>query len=233
MKAVADTDGRQPLAGHLASYLGKWPPAASVDVVGSPARLAPAWDGTMVLAVAVRSPEGAVVSVPPGAVEEARALAGDLHEPGFGDRLAAAVGAPRRASPWLVLRWSAEPADLPPAGRWIEPTDPTLPAWLHPFPPPVLAAVEDDGTYLAGVGIKPHTQWGKELAVGTAEPARGRGLGRRLVAQAAQRVLAEGALPLYVHHPDNQASARVADAAGFPDLNWRLLVVSAPPGWAP
>jgi GNAT superfamily N-acetyltransferase len=233
MKAVADANGQRPLAAHLASYLGTWPPATAVDVVGSAARLAPAWDGMIVLAVAVRSPAGTVISVPPAAVEAARAMAGEIRDPGFGDRLAAVVGAPRRASSWLVLRWSTEPADFPPTGRWVDPSDPALPAWLNPFPPPVLAAIEDDGTFLAGVGIKPHTERGKELAVGTAEPARGRGLGRRLVAQAAQHVLAEGAVPLYVHHPDNQASARVADAAGFPDLAWRLLVVSAPPRWAP
>jgi hypothetical protein len=38
-------------------------------------------------------------------------------------------------------------------------------------------------------------------------------------------VLADGAIPLYVHVADNLPSARVADAAGFPDLGWRLLAV--------
>jgi hypothetical protein len=44
-----------------------------------------------------------------------------------------------------------------------------------------------------------------------------------LVAQAARRVLADGALPLYLHEAANAASARVADAAGFPDRGWRLI----------
>jgi predicted GNAT family acetyltransferase len=59
------------------------------------------------------------------------------------------------------------------------------------------------------------------LAVGTVPEARGRGLARRLVAQAARRVLDEGAVPTYRHDFDNVASARVAEAAGFPDRGWR------------
>ncbi|PWU56502.1 GNAT family N-acetyltransferase, partial [Micromonospora globispora] len=49
---------------------------------------------------------------------------------------------------------------------------------------------------------------------------QGRGLARRLVAQAARRVLDEGAVPTYLHAFDNPASARVAEAAGFPDRGW-------------
>jgi predicted GNAT family acetyltransferase len=56
--------------------------------------------------------------------------------------------------------------------------------------------------------------------VGTAEAARGRGLARRLVAQAARRVLDEGAVPTYVHDPANEASAKVAEAAGLKDQGW-------------
>jgi predicted GNAT family acetyltransferase len=88
----------------------------------------------------------------------------------------------------------------------------------------VLVALDEDGSYQGGVGVKPHTEYGVELAVGTDEARRGRGLARRLVAQAARSVLASGRLPLYVHAPDNIPSARVADAAGFPDRGWRLLV---------
>ena len=55
--------------------------------------------------------------------------------------------------------------------------------------------------------------------------ARGRGLARRLVAQAARRVLEEGAVPTYLHETANVASARVADAAGFPDRGWRAYGV--------
>ena len=64
----------------------------------------------------------------------------------------------------------------------------------------------------------------------TAERARGRGLARRLVAQAARRVLAGGALPTYLHAPDNEASARVARAAGFPDRGWQVVGFFQMPG---
>ena len=80
-------------------------------------------------------------------------------------------------------------------------------------------------SYLAGVGIKRHDQYGHELSVGTEPEARGRGLARRLVAQAARRVLDEGAVPTYQHAFDNVASARVAQAAGFPDRGWTSMGV--------
>ena len=218
------------LNAHLEAYLGAWPASpAGVHLIGWPGRLAPAWDGSRALAVVVRSPDATVVSVPPDAVEAASPLADPLGErlqsASFPADLAAAVGAPGRFSPWLVLRWSTAPAPLAPLGTWIDPDHPSLPDWLHAFPRRVLVAFDDDGRYLAGVGIKPHTQWGRELAVGTDERARGQGLGRRVVAEAARAVLADGGVPLYVHHPDNVASAHVADAAGFPDLGWRLLIV--------
>jgi hypothetical protein len=36
-------------------------------------------------------------------------------------------------------------------------------------------------------------------------------------------VLAEGAVPLYLHDRENLASARLAEAAGFPDRGWNVL----------
>ncbi|NUS09723.1 MAG: GNAT family N-acetyltransferase, partial [Nonomuraea sp.] len=65
-----------------------------------------------------------------------------------------------------------------------------------------------------------HDRFGRELSVVTAPEARGRGLARRLVAQAARRVLDEGAVPTYMHAVGNIASAAVAKAAGFPDQGW-------------
>jgi GNAT superfamily N-acetyltransferase len=92
-----------------------------------------------------------------------------------------------------------------------------------PFGGQVLIARDERGRYLAGVGVKRHDGDGHELSVGTEPAARGNGLARRLVAQAARAVLADGKVPTYLHDPANSASARVADAAGFPDLGWQVL----------
>jgi predicted GNAT family acetyltransferase len=93
---------------------------------------------------------------------------------------------------------------------------------MAPFNGPVLVAWDDEGRYVAGVGRKRHDDHGQELAVATDSRYQGRGLARRLVAQAARRVLDEGAVPTYLHAFDNVASARVAEAAGFPDLGYSV-----------
>ncbi len=232
--ASGPDDGAAPagdvlLRAHLQAYLGAWPDDRSgVTVVGGPGRLEPGWDGSRALAVVVKTPDGTVISVPPGRVEQVNDLSARLASPDFPAALAEAVGSPGRASPWIVLRWSTAPAPLEPLGTWVDAQDGVLPEWLHAFPSPVLAAFDEDGGYLGGVGIKRHSRWGRELAVGTAEEARGRGVARRLVAHAARAVLEDGALPLYVHDPENVPSAREADAAGFPDVGWRLLYVFGP-----
>ena len=82
---------------------------------------------------------------------------------------------------------------------------------------------KEDGAYGAGVGIKRHDPIGHELAVVTTARLQGRGLARRLVAQAGRRILDEDGLPTYLHDRRNEASARVADAVGFPD---RLAVTA-------
>ncbi|MFP5318760.1 MAG: GNAT family N-acetyltransferase [Acidimicrobiia bacterium] len=220
--------GHERLTAHLREYLGGWPPRAPVDVVGHPGRLRPAWDGASIVGVVVVSPAGTLVSVPPDCEAAAAGLAASGDDPfseGFRRDLATAVGVGiDKVSPWLPFRWTVEPAPLPDAGEWVDPGHPELPDWLRAFSDPVLVAFDPEtGEYQAGVAAKPHTRWGRELAVGTTEVARGRGLARRLVAQGARAILADGAVPLYVHHPDNAASARVADAAGLTDTGWRIL----------
>jgi GNAT superfamily N-acetyltransferase len=121
-----------------------------------------------------------------------------------------------------VFRWSTSPAPLPDAGIWLPYDDPRVPEWLRPFGGEVLVVLDGE-EYVAGVGVKRHDDAGHELAVGTEVAARGRGLARRLVAQAARRVLDEGAVPTYLHAPDNIASARAAEAAGFPDRGWSVI----------
>jgi RimJ/RimL family protein N-acetyltransferase len=213
------------LAAHLRSYLGTWPPRQEVEVIAWPGREEPAWDGALVPAVVVASPEGTVVSVVPSALDATSSAVVGATREDLRLRLGMAVGVGERVSPWVVLRWSGEPAPLEPVGLWVPSSSDGLPEWLKAFPGNVLATFDDEtGEYAGGVGIKRHTAWGHELAVGTAEDQRGKGLARRLVAQAGRDVLATGALPLYVHDANNVPSAKVADAAGFPDLGWRLLV---------
>jgi GNAT superfamily N-acetyltransferase len=208
------------LTAHLATWLGRWPgDGPGLTVVGAAARTAPGWDGAVHPVIGVADAGGrGVLSVPPAAVDAVVAAVAR----GGPAAVPAALGTD---GPLFtgVFRWSAAPADLPDAGEWVPADDPSVPDWLRPFGGEVLVAVDPGtGEHLSGVGIKRHDAHGRELAVVTAPAAEGRGLGRRLVAQAARRVLDEGALPTYLHAPDNHASARLAAAAGFPDRGWTV-----------
>ncbi|MDR8411687.1 GNAT family N-acetyltransferase [Nonomuraea sp. 3-1Str] len=210
------------LSEHLARWLGAWPPASGLDIVGEPGRTRPGWDGRLHPVLGVAGPEGGVLSVPPehaGPVSRRYAADGDLAV--VGPQVPAMVGYPQRGWFTAVYRWTLRPPTLPEAGEWVPADDPHVPAWLRPFGGDVLVARDQEtGAHLAGVGIKRHDAYGHELAVVTAPQAQGRGLARGLVAQAARRVLDEGAVPTYMHAPDNLASAAVAVAAGFPDGGW-------------
>ncbi|NUS55406.1 MAG: GNAT family N-acetyltransferase [Streptomycetaceae bacterium] len=211
------------LSEHLRQWLGAWPPAGKLDVVGYAARAEPGWDGKVHPALGVGSPEGGVLSVAPAHVAAVSAAASLSQVP-------ALVGYPRRSWYNAVFRWSTAPAPLPDAGVWVPASDPGVPEWLRPFGGEVLVAVDPDtGEHLAGVGVKRHDRFGQELSVVTAPAARGRGLARGLVAQAARRVLDEGAVPTYLHATSNAASAAVAAAAGFPDAGWTAFGVSELP----
>ncbi|WP_327011046.1 GNAT family N-acetyltransferase [Dactylosporangium sp. NBC_01737] len=217
------------LTRFLQVWLGAWPPpGAGITVVGHPARDKPRWDGAEQLALGVTDADGrGVLSVPPAPRRDAvAALIAGLDAVAAAEVLAARLPAllqrPEQVCFTGVFRWSQSPAALPDAGAW-EPSDgPGIPDWLRPFPGDVLIARDPDGGYLAGVGLKPHDVSGIEISVGTDERARGQGLARRLVARAARRIVAGGAVAVYLHDPANTASARVADAAGFPDLGWKI-----------
>jgi len=151
---------------------------------------------------------------------------GDALDALRGTDLSTAMGQPGARLYEGVFRWSTDPPDLGEAGQWVDVADPRVPPWLVPFGGEVLIAFDDKGNYIAGVGRKIHDEFGQELAVVTEEGARDRGLARRLVAQAARRVIDEGAVPTYLHADANVRSAKVADAAGFPDRAWRVLGVA-------
>jgi len=192
-----------------------------VLIVGSDLRTTPGWDGAIRPLVGVATPDGAVVSVAPSLVDAARGVGRTLAELTQG--LPAALGHPTAALGTGIFRWSVAPAPLPDAGEWVPTDDRRVPEWLRPFNGDVLIAWDDDGHYGAGVGRKQHDRWGHELSVGTEPALRGRGIARRLVCQAARRVLDDGAVPTYLHDPANLASAHVAEASGFPDLGYRII----------
>jgi GNAT superfamily N-acetyltransferase len=216
------------LSRHLNDWLGRWPGEEPIDVVGSPRREEPGWDGRIFPVIGVHSPDTSVLSVPPA---DAAAVRKGLNEHETWEELLLQLpyllGREDRFVYSGVFRYCDRPiapADLPDAGAWIAADHPSVPDWLRPFGHEVLIAWDPEtGAYLAGVGIKHHDRYGQEIAVGTEEAARGRGLARRLVAQATRRILDEGAVATYQHDPANLASAHVADAAGFPDRGWRSL----------
>jgi GNAT superfamily N-acetyltransferase len=239
---TAASDGPS-LARHLATWLGSWPPELPLDVVGSEARVQPGWDGKVHRLLGVLDPDpvdlgepSLVLSVPPDLVEPLELLGGldpsVLDQPSWTGAVAQALGSPGQRVGVGVFRWIDDPSavlDLGDAGTWVPREDPSLPDWLRPFDAPeVLVARDADGRHLAGVGIKSHDEHGAELAVVTEPEARGRGLGRRLVARAARHVLAEGRVVTYLHEPEDGASARLADAVGFRDRGWRVVSLTDP-----
>ena len=221
-------DGNPRLAAHLRAWLGGGPPADGFRLVVWPGHDEPGWDGRTAFGQGIESPDGALLSLSPAVVADARAIdrervAAALRAPDAAVAVPAALGRPDLRLGRAVFRWSAQPARLPEVGEWVAPTDPRLPPWLRPFNGGILVAWDERGRYAAGVGVKRHNRHADELAVATDPAHRGRGLARLLVAQAARRTVLQGALPVYLHETDNPASARVAEAAGFPDRGWRVL----------
>lgn len=205
---------------HLRSWLGAWPPTAGVTVVGSVRRTEPGWDGAVRPFAGVSTPEGALLSVPPERLEVVRAGGSTLDA--LLEALPDALDQPGGVVGRGVYRYCVSPAEVEPVGEWVEADGADVPAWLRPFGGRVLV-VRRDGQYVAGLGIKRHDDLGHEVAVGTDEAWRGQGLARALVAHAAADILRRGGMPIYLHGRANAASARVADAAGFPDRGWSIL----------
>ncbi|MDQ3695503.1 MAG: GNAT family N-acetyltransferase [Chloroflexota bacterium] len=216
------------LEAHLRTWLGAWPPTRDLELVVWPGRDEPGWDGGVWPGLGVESPAGTVLSLSPAivpdpaALDPARVLAA-LRSPAATTAVPAALGRPELTLTRAAFRWSAAPAALARLGEWVDRRDPRLPPWLRQFNGGVLVAWDERGRVAAGVGIKRHNAHGHELAVGTEPAHRGKGLARALVTQAARRVLAEGAVPLYLHDHENAPSARVAATTGFPDRGWNVL----------
>ena len=214
---------------HLIGWAGGLPTHDKLRVVAHARNAQPGWDGRPQLLTGIADPAGrTVVAVPPAAA----ALLDRHHGPRDERHLAMLPGILGKAGHTVdrvAFRWTEAPTDLPDAGLWVDTISPRLPDWLRTFGGKALVTFGSRGEYLAGVGIKRHDQLGHEISVGTEPAARGQGLARRLVAQAARHILDQGRIPTYLHTFDNLASARVAAAAGFPDLGWSALMLSDEP----
>lgn len=212
-----------PLERHLRSWAGAVPRRPGLSIVANRRVARPGWDGLPELLTGLESPSGGVVvSLPPEVAFTASTLLGDdgpLHV------LPALLARPDLEVERRVYRWTTRPAELPRIGRWRAADHPAVPAWLKPFGGLVLVAEDADGRHLAGVGIKRHDALVHELSVGTEPHARGRGLARCLVAQAAAALIEQEVIPTYLHLPDNTASARVAESAGFALTGWHSLAL--------
>ncbi|WP_203911447.1 GNAT family N-acetyltransferase [Rhizocola hellebori] len=208
------------LTDFLIEYLGDWPGTPGLTIAGAEVRIRPGWDGQLREVVGVGSPQSAVISVPPSSATLARdrVLSWEQAQAALPEVFAR----PDSRVYYGTFRWTYQPTDLPDAGVWIPADDPLVPPWLHPFGGDVLMTLID-GKYAAGVGIKRHNASGLEISVGTEPEHRGKGLAAGLVAQAARWILAQDAVPIYLHDPANVASDRTANAAGFPDEGWQIL----------
>lgn len=229
VSATALAQSHPRLTSHLRRWVGAWPPADDgIQLVASEHLARAAWDGQPRQAVGVADGEGnGVFGISPQ-------LARRLEDHGLPMGTSLSLEELRARVPEAlgggmvfagIFRWSDDPTsadELPDVGIWLPAHDERVPAWLKPFGGDVLVVLDDD-VYVAGVGIKRHDEFGHELSVGTEEAARGRGLARRLVAQAARALVVRGFVVTYLHAPDNTASARVAEAAGFPDIGWHVL----------
>jgi hypothetical protein len=109
----------------------------------------------------------------------------------------------------------------------LDAADPRLPDWVvgH-FTGEAWVVLGPDGQVLSTAVLKRYDDRLREISVGTAEAARGRGLAKAVTAAAARAVLADGRAVLYNHDPANHTSARVADAVGLHEFGRCHAVVT-------
>ena len=173
---------------------------------------------------------GAVVAVDPA---WSRRLAQQLDGPAsLGaalDAVAAAAGA--RHFSWIARTGVAIPAPSVEV-TVLEATDPRLPEWvLGHFTGEAWVVLDDDGRVLSTAVLKRYDDRLREISVGTADEARGRGLAKAVTAAAARAVLAEGRAVLYNHDGENHTSARVAESVGLHEFGrCHAVVIDQDPG---
>lgn len=220
---------RSRLNAHFRQWLGAVPNPDRPQLIVTPIRDQPGWDGKVRPIQGVTGPEGTVLAISAAFADlftgvDIGALFQDAGLPDAHARLQATLGVPVSFG-MPTFRWSDTVIEGPEIGEWVEPGDPRLPDWLRLFNGGVLAAFDDANVYQAGVGLKRHNDIAREISVGTDPEHRGQGYATQLVAQAARRILAEGGVPIYQHGGGNDASGRVADLAGLPDRGWHMLEI--------
>src|SRR5215207_7160689 len=167
---------------------------------------------------------GAVVAVAPplGGL-----LRRELDGPGSVDRALEAVAeaAAGQHYSWVARTGVAIP---PPSAEVtvVDTSDPRLPEWVIGHFTGEAWVVLDDGQVLSTAVLKRYDDRLREIAVGTSEAARGRGLAKAVTAAAARAVLAEGRAVLYNHDATNHTSARVAEAVGLHEFGRCYAVVT-------
>jgi hypothetical protein len=167
---------------------------------------------------------GAVVAVDPA---WSRRLGQQLDGPAS---LGAALDAVAAAAGGRHFFWVARTGVAIPAPSVevtvLEATDPRLPEWVLGHFTGEAWVVLDDGRVLSTAVLKRYDDRLREISVGTAEEARGRGLAKAVTAAAARAVLAEGRAVLYNHDAENHTSARVAESVGLREFGRCHAVVT-------
>src|SRR6266540_2792743 len=107
----------------------------------------------------------------------------------------------------------------------LDASDPRLPQWVQGHFVGEAWVVMEGGEVLSTAVLKRYDERLREISVGTAPSARGRGLARAVVAAAARFVLAEDRAVLYNHAVDNDVSARMSSA---PTMRWSPTAARAP-----
>ena len=171
---------------------------------------------------------GAVVAVAPEHAALLRAHLDSDRDPGVLPRVLARVAADLPGHWWeAVARTGTEIAQPKDPVVVLDASDPRLPEWvLGHFTGQAWVVLGDGGEVLSTAVLKRYDERLREISVGTAEAARGRGLARSVVAAAARAALAEGRAVLYNHAADNHASARVAEAVGLHEVYRYYAVVA-------
>ena len=200
----------------VTAWLGVWPMPHRLRIAPSVRRLATSASGDAEQLAGIRCDArfggAAVLSVTPLRFPVTRQLVEqlspdrlltDLDE--LLDAIPAALERPSMTVVDTGLRWSVSPTALPVAGSWRG-----------------SRLVGDGRGRRAQVGVRRINRFGHELLMDVDDGADWC-LSAALLAQAARRVISDGAVPVLRRELDRPAVAAIASVAGFHDTGWRAL----------